>query len=72
MENNLLPDSIVERAIVHIQKGMDITESIKLAFEEEENMIYSLLGPCGNLSKKGDYVAEVICKNVYINLNNSK
>ena len=67
--DNILPKSIQERAIQNVISGMEPEEAIKKAFEQEEEFIYSLLGPCGNLSKIGNQVAEVICKDVYQRLN---
>lgn len=64
----MLPESIVMRAEAHILKGVDAMEAIKLAFEEEEKMIVSMLSG-SYLNKKGQQVAEVLSRAVYNRIN---
>jgi len=75
--SQLLPKSIEMRALAYMGKGVDTMEAVKLAFEEEENMLWLIAkgvdmntGRMRNDIK--DHVQEAICKSVYNRINNTK
>lgn len=70
MEQQLLPITIEMRALAHMEKGVEVIEAVKLAFEEEENMLW--LAAKGVDMKTGQYRPDVkeaiqshICETVY-------
>jgi hypothetical protein len=66
---DLLPKSITERALNFMAQGQEPIEAVKLAFQEEENFIASMLSG-SFLSKKGHSVAAILSKSVYDKINN--
>lgn len=70
----MLPESITMRALKHMEEGKDPIEAVKLAFEEEENMLwiaaYGVDMKTGQMKK--DVQKELIgkmCERVYNKLN---
>lgn len=56
---NPISETIEMRAIAHINKGVDVIEAVKLAIEEENDMICSLY-ESGFLSERGKRVADIM------------
>lgn len=67
---NLPPDSIVIRVEEFLSGGNDLETSIKLAIDEETNMIASLLSGGSHLSERGRGVAKVISGEIWKKVNN--
>lgn len=65
----LPPKSIEERALVFMAEGMDAIKAVEAAFNQEQDMILSLLSG-SYLSKKGHFVAEIMTKSIYPALKN--
>lgn len=67
---NILPATIEMRAIKFISKGFQVIEAVKMAIEEEHNMICSLITDAGFPSEKGKKVTEIMSSRIWRKHNN--
>ncbi len=58
----MIPASITERALVLIENGMEVTEAVKLAFEQEQKFISEMIE---QRTERSIIAKKQICKNVF-------
>lgn len=56
----MLPESITMRALAHMENGLEPIEAVKMAIEEENNLIWLCLGVDMKTGFKSDVSKEVI------------
>jgi len=58
----MIPASITERALVLIENGMEVTEAVKLALEQEQKFISEMIE---QRTERSIIAKKQICKNVF-------